>query len=170
MSKIPIEGNRHFITGTINSSAKLLKVIRYKIRIALVVSSFLLVSIFVVFNFNAKAVPTIQGVVLSRVSNIEPFRLRSHENKLFTQDNLVGKWHIIAYGYSQCPDICPTTLMNLVSLANAIKDSDPLHKEIKETQFIFYTVDPKRDTFAVLAKYINYFHHDFIALRSNNNV
>jgi len=142
--------------------------IRGKIRIALSICVLFALPWFILLDFSANPVPDIQGVVLSQASDIAPFSLQSHENKVFSEVDLIGKWHFIAYGYSQCPDICPTTLMSLNALAHAIKETPSLEEKIKASQFIFYTVDPTRDTLAVLASYIQYFNPDFIALRSHH--
>jgi len=167
MSDTPIAARDQVETDTGDHLARQLT-IRYKIRMALMVSTLLLIFLFMKLNFSAQPVPAIQGVVLSQAKKITAFSLQTHDNKLFTQQSLVGKWHFIAYGYSQCPDICPMTLLSLSTLAHVIKNNESLPPRVKTTQFVFFTVDPQRDTTALLASYINYFHDDFIAVRNNN--
>ncbi|SMC63123.1 SCO family protein [Polynucleobacter kasalickyi] len=70
-----------------------------------------------------------------------------------------GKVAIIFFGYTQCPDVCPTTLMEIKEVVELLgKDKDKL-------QVIFITVDPERDTQEVLAQYIPSFDPSFLGLR-----
>lgn len=70
-----------------------------------------------------------------------------------------GKVVVLFFGYTHCPDICPTTLSEM---ADTMKH---LGKRAKEVQVIFVTVDPKRDTPELLAQYVPAFHPQFLALR-----
>ena len=62
------------------------------------------------------APPQIQGVLLPQPRPIPDFQLLDHSGQSFTQDNLLGQWHLVSYGFTTCPDICPTTLSQLVSV------------------------------------------------------
>jgi len=72
-------------------------------------------------------------------------------------DRLKGKWTLLFFGYTHCPDICPTTL---TELANTVKQLDPVLLE--DTQFVFVSVDPQRDTPESLAQYVRYFDDHFL--------
>ena len=114
---------------------------------------------------NNRELPKIQGFVLNEPQQITNIQLTDHQGMPVNSDYFLGKWHFISYGYTQCPDICPTTLLILTQLADLLSAS---HENI-ETQFIFYTIDPNRDSQKTLAQYINYFSKDFVAVRANNS-
>ena len=68
-------------------------------------------------------------------------------------------WNIVYFGYSACPDVCPTTLQTLKSVWNELGKRG-LHDKIR---IDFVSVDPERDTPDVLGKYVGFFSPDFIA-------
>jgi len=109
--------------------------------------------------------PTIQGFVLKEAQQLTNIQLTDHQGMPVNRDYFLGKWRFIAYGYTQCPDICPTTLLILTQLADLLSES---HENL-ETQFVFYTVDPYRDSQKILAEYIHYFSEKFVAVRANNS-
>ncbi len=80
------------------------------------------------------------------------FRLESPGGTL-DLETLRGKVVLIYFGYTWCPDICPT---NLAFIANALKDLTP--EELAQVQVLFVSVDPERDDLARLAEYTAYFH------------
>lgn len=70
-----------------------------------------------------------------------------------------GKVVLLFFGYTQCPDVCPTTLAEMREVVSLLgKDADKL-------QVIFVTLDPERDTAGLLAQYVPSFHPSFIGLR-----
>jgi protein SCO1 len=76
-----------------------------------------------------------------------PFRLEDGNGKTVTDQNFRGKYMLVYFGYTNCPDVCPTTL-------NAVADAlDKLGPKANEVQPLFITVDPKRDTPAVVKQY-----------------
>jgi protein SCO1/2 len=76
-----------------------------------------------------------------------PFRLENGEGKLVTDRDFRGKYMLVYFGYTFCPDVCPTTL-------NAVADAlDKLGPLAARVQPVFITVDPKRDTPAVVKQY-----------------
>lgn len=88
-----------------------------------------------------------------------PFQLIDQNGKPFTDADLKGKWHLVFFGYTHCPDICPTTLNDL-SLAY-----DKLNKQQKgDLAVVFISVDPERDTPAVLKSYAESFDAPIIGL------
>ena len=86
------------------------------------------------------------------------FTLVDDNGKPFTDAQLAGKWHLVFFGYTHCPDICPTALNDL-SLA-----LDQLGGEEKEVSIVFISVDPERDTPAVLKSYVQSFSGPIIGL------
>ncbi len=117
------------------------------------------------FPHTKHELPKIQGVILKEAQRLTNIHLTDHQGKTVNSDYFLGKWHFIAYGYTHCPDICPTTLLTLTHLADFLsKSNDNL-----DTQFVFYSVDPDRDSQKILAQYIHYFSENFVALRANTS-
>jgi protein SCO1/2 len=95
---------------------------------------------------------------------IKPFELMDHHGKAFTKEQLNDKWSLVFFGYTSCPDICPTTLQNL----NFIYDD--LKAIAQNSQVLLVSVDPQHDSQERLAQYIAYFNSEFIALRAGHEV
>ena len=84
------------------------------------------------------------------------FRLESTEGML-TNENLRGHWTFLLFGYTHCPDVCPTSLSLLAHV------TDQLQQRMKEPpQVIFVSLDAPRDTLEVLRRYVPAFHRGFI--------
>ncbi|HOP16376.1 MAG TPA: SCO family protein [Gammaproteobacteria bacterium] len=81
-----------------------------------------------------------------------------------TQADFQGKLQLIYFGYTSCPDICPTSL---AVMARALK---MLGAEADEIQPIFITVDPQRDTPQLLGEYVTYFHPRMLGLSANPEI
>ena len=113
---------------------------------------------------NHRQLPKVQGFVLKEAQQLTNIQLTDHQGMPVNHDYFLGKWQFITYGYTQCPDICPTTLLTLTELADLLNAN---HEELA-TQFVFYTVDPMRDSQLILAQYIHFFSDDFVAVRANN--
>jgi protein SCO1 len=87
-----------------------------------------------------------------------PFTLTAIDGRTVTDQTYRGKWVLIYFGYTSCPDACPTALNNMgVAL-------DRLGAEASRLQPIFVTVDPKRDKREVLAEYLKSFDPRIVAL------
>lgn len=80
-----------------------------------------------------------------------PFDLIKHDGSKITQDDIVGRDHAIFFGFTHCPDICPTTLMQT---AGWLKE---LGEDSEKLDFYFFSVDPERDTPEILSQYVNAF-------------
>jgi protein SCO1/2 len=77
-----------------------------------------------------------------------PFRLTdARSGRYVTEKEFLGKWFVVFFGYTHCPDVCPTTLSEI---AGALQELGPLAERV---QPLFITVDPERDTKEVLAGY-----------------
>ncbi|HUC08950.1 MAG TPA: SCO family protein [Stellaceae bacterium] len=79
------------------------------------------------------------------------FALVDDNGKPFTDAELKGKWHLVFFGYTHCPDICPTALNDLSLALNQLGAKE------KEVGVVFISVDPERDTPAVLKSYVESF-------------
>ncbi len=90
-----------------------------------------------------------------------PFELSSHKGDTVDNAKLAGKPYLVFFGFTHCPDICPTTLYELTDL---MADLGPASDRITP---LFITVDPERDTQSVLAEYMTAFDGRIIALRGD---
>ena len=87
-----------------------------------------------------------------------PFRLVDQDGKTVTNTTLEGKWLLVYFGYTHCPDACPTALNNI---ALALHD---LGKKSDEVRPVFITIDPARDTPQVMKDYVTAFDAPILAL------
>lgn len=116
-------------------------------------------------DFNQKSViekpGDLVGILLPSPKEITPFALRDHHEKPFTLDQLNGKWSFLFFGYTHCPDVCPTS-MGMLAEVFAILQRTP--KAMQSVQGVFVTVDPERDTSKQLEAYLPFFHPDFLGV------
>ena len=108
------------------------------------------------FRDPARAATLAGMTVLEPASPLPEFRLHDQNNQVFDRARLQGKWSFVFFGYTHCPDICPTTL---VALRDVQKIAGGKEQGI---QYIFVSVDPDRDKAATLKNYLPYFHPEFL--------
>ena len=89
---------------------------------------------------------------------LAPFTLVDHNNEVFNETTLRQRWSFLFFGYTHCPDVCPTTLSVLNSVAQQLQDVDA------DVRFVFISVDPERDTPEKLARFVSYFNKNFIGV------
>jgi len=97
--------------------------------------------------------------------SIEEPGLIDHNGQPFGLQELRGKWHFVFFGYTHCPDVCPTTLFIFKSVAKQLKENHDLYNK---TRFILTSVDPERDKSNVLKQYVQFYNPDFIGLTGDN--
>lgn len=103
--------------------------------------------------------PSFHGVDITGADYGRKLELTDAEGKPRTLADFKGKVSVVFFGYTQCPDVCPTTMAELAAIKRAMgKDGD-------RVQGIFVTVDPERDTPEVLKAYLAAFDPSFVALR-----
>ena len=90
------------------------------------------------------------------------FELIDQNGKVFNSNRLKGKLSLIYFGFTSCPDICPTSLNKITEVVKI------LDKNNIDVAPVFITIDPKRDTPEVLREYLKHFHPKFIALTGND--
>lgn len=88
----------------------------------------------------------------------KPLVLTDHFGKKRTMSDFAGKVVVLFFGYTHCPDVCPTTMVELKNTMKLLGDKS------NEVQVLFVTVDPSRDTQAVLAEFVPSFDKRFIGL------
>ena len=94
--------------------------------------------------------------------DIQPFELIDHHSAAFDQAALQQHWSFVFFGYTYCPDVCPTTLSVLNGVAQRLQDVDA------DVRFVMVTVDPERDTPERLAEYVTYFNGDFLGVTGSD--
>jgi protein SCO1/2 len=93
------------------------------------------------------------------------FALTDHKNRVFDLASLKGKWSFLFFGFTHCPDICPTTL---AVLARARENITKNTAGAENIQFVFISVDPNRDTASKLRQYVDYFDTSFLGVTGND--
>ncbi|HEU0199499.1 MAG TPA: SCO family protein [Burkholderiaceae bacterium] len=90
------------------------------------------------------------------------FELTDHTGRRRTLADFRGKVVMVFFGFTHCPDICPTAMAEMAQVVRR------LGADGARVQALFITVDPERDTPAVLAKYVTAFHPSFLGLRGSS--
>ena len=96
--------------------------------------------------------------VTGEAAILNAYTLTEHTGRTVTADAYAGRWQLVFFGFTFCPDICPTTLAYMASIM------DWLGPEADRVAPIFVTVDPARDTVDVTADYVAAFHPRLIGL------
>jgi len=107
----------------------------------------------------AESKPQFKAVDITGAEHAKDFQLLDTEGRMRSLKDFHGKAVVLFFGYTQCPDVCPTTL-NEIAEAKKLLGADGA-----KVQGIFVTVDPERDTPEVLRAYVANFGPDFVALR-----
>jgi len=88
-------------------------------------------------------------------------RLADPTGKMRTLEDFKGKAVVVFFGFTHCPDVCPTTLAEMKTVKNLLGEDG------KRLQVLFVTVDPERDTSELLANYVTAFDPTFLGLRGD---
>lgn len=103
--------------------------------------------------------PTGAGLIAVDKTLGGPLALVDHSGRAVTEDAFRGRLTVITFGYTACPDICPTTLQTLTEARRELGAAS------QAVNLVFVTLDPGRDTQAVLATYVAAFDADLVGLR-----
>lgn len=102
--------------------------------------------------------PRFQASDVTGVAFGRDFKLTDHNGKPRTLSDFRGKVVVLFFGYTQCPDVCPTTLSDLAAALQKLgADAD-------RVQVLFVTIDPERDTPELLSHYVPAFNPSFLGL------
>lgn len=101
------------------------------------------------------------GTDLSGVSYGRTLDLEDVQGRPVTLGDFRGDYVLMSFGYTHCPEVCPTSLLKATQVRRALVDEVPL-------RIVFVTVDPRRDTGAILADYVGAFGPDIVALRGDD--
>ncbi len=99
-------------------------------------------------------------------ANIEiggDFELINQDGNVFNSNSLKGRLSLIYFGFTYCPDICPTSLQKIMEVIDA------LEKYKIDIKFVFITIDPHRDTCNILKNYLQNFNEKFIGLTGSDD-
>lgn len=110
-------------------------------------------------GLHAGAATPFNGVDISRAkSYAQDFRLTDHDGRTRTLADFRGKAVVLFFGYLQCPNFCPITLVRLAETMQL------LGPDAKRVQVLFVTLDPERDLPPALKEYVTNFHPSFLGL------
>lgn len=137
---------------------------RSKILALVVVAVAALAGILAALHAQRGVAPLSTGSRLSPALALPQFTLIDAQGRPFGPAQLKGHWSILFFGYTNCPDFCPTTLSTLAALEKRLKSDG----EKQLPQVVFISVDAKRDTPAQLARYVPYFDPSFIGLTAGD--
>jgi len=103
----------------------------------------------------------LDATVLPNARALADFRLFDQNKQVFSPAQLKGHWSFLFFGFTNCPDVCPTTLkvMQAVWKTLPTKVGEPGHPKL-----YFISVDPDRDSAETLKKYVQYFNPEFIGV------
>ncbi|RPH98677.1 MAG: SCO family protein [Lysobacterales bacterium] len=97
---------------------------------------------------------------------IAEFELLDHDGRPFTRQRLHGRWSLLFFGFTNCPDVCPSALYDLNRVSEQLPrppgGAEPPH------QVVFISVDPERDTPEVLARYVAHFNPEFTGVSGSH--
>lgn len=148
------------MTGAGGQAAKQSRGIRYTV-LALAIFIAIIVAGFVHRVQQPRILTTsemkINGLyVFDTPRNFGEINLLDHNGEAFTPERLQGGWTLVFFGFTYCPDVCPTTMSFLNELVGQLEGT-----EVENTSVVMVSVDPARDTVAQLAGYVPYFNPDF---------
>jgi protein SCO1/2 len=105
--------------------------------------------------------PKFNGIDITGADYAQGINLTDHNGQIRSLNDFKGKVVVVFFGYTQCPDVCPTTMTELVEVKRLLgADGDKL-------QVVFVTVDPDRDTPELLKAYMTNFDPTFVAFIPN---
>ena len=130
-----------------------------KLLLFLTAACALTVSIAACDKLPGKQQVAFQNTDVTGLDYAKGFALTDHTGKPRTLADFKGKVVVVFFGYTQCPDVCPTTM---AEMATVMQKLGPLADQV---QVLFITLDPERDTQQLLASYVPAFDKRFIGLR-----
>lgn len=105
------------------------------------------------------AKPAFHGSDISGANFGQRLALTDHNGRAVTLESFRGKLVVLFFGYTHCPDVCPTTLSDMAEAFKLMPDGAS-----DKVQVLFVSVDPERDTPEILKAYVPYFHPSFLGL------
>ncbi len=103
-----------------------------------------------------------KAILLPQTKDLGTVDFLDHNNENFGLSQLQGKWSILFFGFTNCPDICPSTMQTLKLVKQRVEEAGAWGKY----QVVMVSVDPERDTVERLNSYVPYFDPEFIGIRA----
>lgn len=133
-----------------------------RIALRLIAISAISISAGGLFSACSKSAPVFRGVDITGADYARDFALPDQNGQMRSLKDFAGKVVVVFFGYTQCPDVCPTTMQELAQVKQSLgADGDKL-------QAVFVTIDPARDTPELLKAYMANFDPSFLALRGSD--
>jgi protein SCO1/2 len=107
---------------------------------------------------------SINGHALPEPRPVAAFELNDHLGRPFNLASLQGRWTLVYFGYTFCPDVCPTTLQTVGQTQRALADSEAA----ADLAYVFVSVDPERDTLERLAQYAPHFSPEMLGVTGSH--
>jgi len=107
----------------------------------------------------------IQGSIVSPARKIAVPALIMDDGSTFDLEDLKGSWHLLFFGYTHCPDVCPVTLGVAAQAKKMAESNNHMFPQV-----VFISVDPDRDKVEVLADYVQYFDKDFVGVTGDSQL
>jgi protein SCO1/2 len=102
----------------------------------------------------------LNATLLDEPRAVSPFQLIDHQGQAFTRERFSGRWNLVFFGFAHCPEMCPTA-MNEIAKTFTLLEAE----QVKQyPQVVFISIDPERDTPAVLKNYLSQFNPAFIGV------
>ena len=96
---------------------------------------------------------------------LTPFQLSDQDGDPFLVDNFAGRWSLVFFGFTSCPDVCPITMSELAQAYRIITEMP----DLPDPQVVFVSVDPERDSRQAVKRYVEQFSTDFIGLSGSES-
>ena len=93
--------------------------------------------------------------------DISDFKFYSSDQASFTKSDLIGNWTLMYFGFTNCPDECPTTMYQLSKLIKILREKN---FDLNNKQWVLVSIDPERDTPEMIDKYAKGFDQDFLGV------
>jgi cytochrome oxidase Cu insertion factor (SCO1/SenC/PrrC family) len=109
--------------------------------------------------------PDIPGFLWPNPKPLSAFSLDAHGPERFDLDSLKGKWTFLFFGYIHCPEVCPVALSVLADVERRLSEAG---QPAENTQVVFVSLDPQRDSPEQLRHYAQHFSPDFLGVTGND--
>ena len=123
------------------------------------------IGIFVQSGSKAPSAPIdlVKGILLPNTKPLGDVAFTDHNGQAFGTKELLGKWSVLFFGFTNCPDICPTTMHTMKQVKEKVSEAGQWHN----FQIVMVSVDPERDSSERLKDYVPYFDPEFIGLSAS---
>ncbi|MGB0696863.1 MAG: SCO family protein [Rhodospirillaceae bacterium] len=112
-----------------------------------------------VVGIGARFLPDLTSTTGGEAAIGGPFTLVDASGQTVTEENYEGRYQLFYFGFTYCPDVCPTSLASLATALDLLPEA-----ALEDIAPIFVTIDPERDTPELVGEYVGHFHPAFIGL------